>query len=175
MACFVGVAAGDSLVGFPHISRRSDARYCMDGHGFTGYVAGTAVVLSLISLVTIWFGYAWAKRASGTPAAIVAALACSFFFGLVYFAPKALNEVVAAHVLLPGLYLGVYGEKLGERKRLLSRGISLRFGCVPAYSIAARASLCHDLLLLSALARREFPRWQPAQPCPFFSSAASIG
>ena len=110
-----------------------------------------------ISLVAIWFGYAWAKRASGTTAAMIAALACSFFFGLVYFAPKAMNEVVAAHVMLPGLYLGVYGEKLGERKAAVSCRVSLRVCRLPAYSITACASVCDGLFLLSALARREFP------------------
>jgi len=112
------------------------------GSASEGYLLGISIVLSLISLVTVWFGYAWAKRASGTPAALIAALACSFFFGLVYFAPKALNEVVAAHVLLPGLYLGVYGEKLGERRRLFLAGLlcalaaCLRIQLLPAMAFA---------------------------------------
>src|SRR5580698_8288199 len=103
------------------------------GSASAGYLLGTTIALSLISLIAVWFGYAWAKRASGTPAAIIAAVACCFYFGFVYFAPKALYEVVAAHVLLPGLYLGVYGEKLGERKRLFFAGLF----CV----VAAGASL----------------------------------
>ncbi len=112
------------------------------GSASAGYLLGTTIVLSLISLVTVWFGYVWAKRASGTPAAIVAALACSFFFGFVYFAPKALNEVIAAHVLLPGLYLGVYGERLGERRRLFLAGLlcalaaCLRIQLLPAMAFA---------------------------------------
>lgn len=121
-----------------------------------GYLLGTTIVLSLISLVTIWFGYAWAKRASGTPAAIVAALACTFYFGLVYFAPKALNEVIAAHVMLPGLYLGVYGQKLGERKRLFLAGLfcglaaCLRIQLLPALALAV-VYFC-------------YPRWRQRVP-----------
>ena len=113
---------------------------------------GATIVLSLVSLTAMWFGYAWARRASGTPAAIVAAVACSFYFGLVYFAPKALTEVFAAHVMLPGLYLGMYGEKLGERKRLFLAGLlcgtaaCLRIQLLPGAGIRAR------VLLLSALA-----------------------
>jgi hypothetical protein len=126
------------------------------GSASEGYLLGTAIVLSLISLVTVWFGYAWAKRASGTPAAIIAALACSFFFGLVYFAPKALNEVVAAHVLLPGLYLGVYGEKLGERRRLFLAGL-----------LCALAA-CLRIQLLPAMAYAMvyfcYPRWRARIP-----------
>src|SRR6202044_2997460 len=93
------------------------------GSASAGYLLGTTITLSLISLVAIWFGFAWAKRSSGTPAAIIAAVACGFYFGFIYFAPKALYEVVAAHVLLPGLYLGVYGERLGERKRMFLAGL----------------------------------------------------
>jgi phosphatidylinositol glycan class B len=126
------------------------------GSASAGYLLGTAIVLSLISLVTVWFGYAWAKRASGTPAAIIAAIACTFCFGLVYFAPKALNEVVAAHVLLPGLYLGVYGERLGERKRLFVAGLlcalaaCLRIQLLPALVFAMVYFCC--------------PRWRERIP-----------
>ncbi|MGA3335043.1 MAG: hypothetical protein ABSC62_12865 [Terracidiphilus sp.] len=126
------------------------------GSGSAGYLLGTMIVLSLISLTTVWFAYAWAKRASGTPAAIVAALACSFYFGLVYFAPKALTEVIAAHVMLPGLYLGVYGQQLGERKRLALAGLfcglaaCLRIQLLPALAFAA-VYFC-------------YPRWRQRAP-----------
>jgi len=112
------------------------------GSGSSGYLLAITIVLSLISLTAVWFGYAWAKRASGTPAAIVAAVACSFYFGLVFFAPKALTEVVAAHVMLPGLYLGMYGKKLGERKRLFlaallcGTAVCLRIQLLPALAFA---------------------------------------
>jgi hypothetical protein len=126
------------------------------GSASAGYVIGMEIVLSLISLVTVWFGYAWAKRASGTPAAIIAALACSFYFGLVYFAPKALNEVVAAHVLLPGLYLGVYGEKLGERKRLILAGM------LCALAACLRIQLLPTLVF--AMVYFCYPRWRERVP-----------
>jgi hypothetical protein len=126
------------------------------GTASAGYLLGTTIVLSLISLVTIWFGYAWAKRASGTPAALIAALACSFFFGLVYFAPKALNEVVAAHVLMPGLYLGVYGERLGERKRLFLAGM------LCALAACLRIQLLPALVF--AMVYFCYPRWRERIP-----------
>lgn len=112
------------------------------GSGSSGYLLGVMIFLSLVSLTAIWFGYAWARRASGRPAAVVAAVACSFYFGLVYFAPKALTEVFAAHVMLPGLYLGRYGESLGERKRLFLAGLfcgtaaCLRVQLLPALAFA---------------------------------------
>ncbi len=136
------------------------------GTASSGYLLGTVIVLSLISLVTIWFGYAWAKRASGTPAAVVAALACSFYFGLVYFAPKALNEVVAAHVLLPGLYLGVYGEKLSERKRLFLAG----FLC--ALAACLRIQLLPALLF--AMVYFCYPRWRQRIPAVVAGAAGPV-
>jgi len=111
--------------------------------GSTGYQAGMAIVLSLISLVTIWFGFAWGKRAGGTEAAIIAAGACAIWYELIYYAPKTLNEVVATHVLLPGLYLGVYGDRFKENQRMLLAGIfcglavALRFQLAPAVAVAA--------------------------------------
>jgi hypothetical protein len=113
------------------------------GPGSEGYLWGIAIVLSLMSLTTVWFGFAWARRASGMEAAIVAAGACATWYELVYFAPKALTEVVATYALLPGLYLGMYGERLGEKKRMFLAGIfcglamSLRIHLTPAVGFAA--------------------------------------
>ena len=126
------------------------------GVGSKGYLLGVEIALSLLSLTAVWFGYAWAKRASGNAAAVIAALACTFYFGLVYFAPKALSEVVAAHVMLPGLYLGVYGQKPEERKRLFLAGLlcglaaCLRVQLLPA--------------LLFAMAYFCYPRWRRRAP-----------
>ena len=136
------------------------------GPGSAGYLLGTTIALSLISLVTLWFGYAWAKRASGTPAAVVAALACSFYFGLVYFAPKALTEVVAAHVMLPGLYFGAYDQKFGERKRIFLAGLfcglaaCLRFQLLPALAFAV-VYFC-------------YPRWRQRTPAMVAGVSAPV-
>jgi hypothetical protein len=136
------------------------------GSASAGYLLGTAIVLSLISLVTVWFGYAWAKRASGSPAALIAALTCSFCFGLVYFAPKALNEVVAAHVLLPGLYLGVYGERLGERKRLFVAGL------LCALAACLRIQLLPALVF--AMVYFCYPRWRERVPAVAAGAAVPV-
>lgn len=134
------------------------------GAGSSGYLLGTTIVLSLLSLVAVWFGYAWARRASGMPAAIVAAIACSFYFGLVYFAPKALNEVVAAHVMLPGLYLGVYAERPGERRRMFLAGL------------LCGTAVCLRIQLLPAIAFALiyfcYPRWR--QRAPFVATGAAV-
>jgi hypothetical protein len=112
------------------------------GSHSAGYLHGVACSLSLISLTTIWFGFMWAKRTSGMTAAIIAAGCCAIWYQLVDFGGRALTEVVATHLLLPGLYLGVYGEGLPERKRLFLAGIfcgaalSLRIQLTPAIAFA---------------------------------------
>jgi len=112
------------------------------GPGSTGYERGIVIVLSLMSLTSIWFGYAWAKRAAGIEAALIAAGACACWYELVYFAPKTLSEPVATSALLPGLYLGMYGEKLGENRRMLLAGafcglaMALRIQLAPAVGFA---------------------------------------
>jgi len=113
------------------------------GPGSRGYLDAIIVVLSLISLTTVWFGFAWCRRAAGTEAAIMAAGACAIWTPLIYFAPRAFNEVVAGNVLLPGLYLGMYEERLPERTRLFLAGLccglamSLRIQLAPAAVFAA--------------------------------------
>lgn len=118
------------------------------GKGSSGYLLGIEIVLSLLSLTAVWFAYAWARRVSGTPAAVVAALGCSFYFGLIYFAPKAFSEVVAAHVMLPGLYIGRYADRMSQRKRLFLAGslcglaTCLRIQLLPAL-LFAMACFCY--------------------------------
>jgi hypothetical protein len=112
------------------------------GTGSSGYLLGVTVVLSVLSLTSVWFAYAWARRVSGTLAAWIAALACALHFTLVYFSPRAFSEVIAAHVLLPGLYFGAFAEGKHEKSRLFLAGalcglaICLRLQLAPAVLVA---------------------------------------
>jgi hypothetical protein len=112
------------------------------GAGSSGYLFGVTLTLSLLSLTSIWFAYAWARRVSGVLAAWIAALACAFHFTLIYFAPRAFSEVIAAHVLLPGLYLGSFAEGKHEKRQLFLAGtlcglaVCLRLQLAPAVLVA---------------------------------------
>lgn len=118
------------------------------GPGSRGYLTGITVVLSLLSLSSVWFAYAWAKKSSGTAAGLIAAGACATWYQLVYFSPKAFYEVFATDFLLPGLYLGMYGDELPEKKRLVLAGLCLgiaacvRLQYAPAVAFAV-LYLCH--------------------------------
>jgi phosphatidylinositol glycan class B len=115
------------------------------GAGSSGYLFGIALVMSLISLSTVWFGFAWADRASGRAAAIMAGFGCTVWWELVYMGPRTFSEVLAAHMLLPGLYLGVWtgAEKIDWKRRLFLAavfcGLALcwRIQLAPAVGVAA--------------------------------------
>ena len=113
------------------------------GAGSSGYLLGIAAVMTLISLSTVWFGFAWAERESGRIAAIIAGFACAVWWELVYLGPKTFTEVLAAHLLLPGLYLGVWTAKIPWKRRLFLAGVfcglalSLRIQLAPAVGVAA--------------------------------------
>ena len=114
-----------------------------------GYLLGIPLVLSLLSLTTVWFCYAWGKRAGGVEAALIAAGTCAIWYTMVMYGSRALTEVVATNALLPGLYLGLYGEKLNERRRMLLVGafcglaMCLRIQLAPAVAFAA-AYFCFE-------------------------------
>lgn len=118
------------------------------GPGSLGYLRAIAVLLSMLSLTTVWFGYAWGKRSGGSAAALIAAGACATWYDLVYFAPKAFSEVMATNLFLPGLYLGMYGDELPEKRRLFLAGlflglaVSLRMQLAPAVAFAV-LYFCH--------------------------------
>jgi GPI mannosyltransferase 3 len=123
------------------------------GTGSSGYLLGITIVLSLLSLTAVWFSFMWAYRTSGPVAAVIAAGASATWFELVYYGPKALYEVVAAHVLLPGLYLGAFGESIPERRRLFTSGlfcglaVALRPTLAPAVLFVAVALSVRNLRL----------------------------
>ena len=113
------------------------------GPGSRGYLHAIVAVLSLVSLTTVWFAFAWGRRARGAAAGILGAAACAIWPPLVYFAPKAFNEVLAGNLLLPGLYLGIYSQGPREKLRLFLAGVfcglatSLRVQLAPATGFAA--------------------------------------
>src|SRR5262245_33463776 len=129
----------------------------------TVYLRAVSVILSLGSLSTIWFGFAWGRRAvchrtlestgeTGLEAAIVAAIGCAIWYELVIFGPRAFTEVVAAHVLLPGLYLGTHGTALSEKTRMFLSGL------LCGLAVAFRPQLAPAALFAAIYFCR--PRWR---------------
>jgi len=127
------------------------------GAGSSGYLTAITLLLSLVSLTAVWFAFRWTQSARGdggvpdarngrradVAPAMIAGLGCAAWFDLVYFAPHPLAEVVAAHVLLPALWIGAYGTGMSERRRMLLAGfgcglaVALRMQLAPAVVVAA--------------------------------------
>jgi hypothetical protein len=114
------------------------------GDGSNGYLLGIAIVLSALSLPTILSGILWSYRVGGSLAAILTGWICVFWYELIYYDPRALSEVVAGHLLLPGLYLGKFDAEVPSKKKrrlfvaalLCGLAGALRFHLAPAILLA---------------------------------------
>jgi phosphatidylinositol glycan class B len=115
-------------------------------------------VMALFSLVPVACGFLWGLRAAGMFGAIVVGLVTATFADLVYFAPHTLNDVLAGHAFILGLYLA-YPKERADGRRLFAAGILmgltfiLRFHLAPGLALAAiwvcRAERRRWLLLLT--------------------------
>lgn len=113
--------------------------------GSAGYIFGTALFFSIISLTTVWFAYSWCRRYFGLHYALVAACSTAIWFELVDFGPRVLSEVVAGNLLLPAIYWGSLGsEKKSESKKRL-----FLIGLLLGLSVCLRVQLAPAVLLLA--------------------------
>jgi phosphatidylinositol glycan class B len=122
------------------------------GEGGMSPVRAAQLLLCVLSLAPIVVTFVATARARGVLAGVVASAAVALWFELVLFAPKALNEVVAAHLLVLGLYLDRMGTQ-GRRRvlvgLLLGAAVALRVHLAPAV-----------LLAIFCTAGRDWRRWR---------------
>jgi GPI mannosyltransferase 3 len=109
------------------------------GAGSTGYLLSIRILLSLSSVIAIWFAYAWIKLTRSVTEALFGAFACAVWYDLVAYSPHALTEVVATPFLLMGLYLGNISDDTKRPRLCLFAGafacglaMSLRIQLLPA-------------------------------------------
>ncbi len=120
--------------------------------GSSGYIFGTAVFFSLLSLTVVWFAFSWCRQYFGMQYALLAAFTTTIWFELIYFGPRTLNEFVAGNLFLPAIYLGsLKPDQEPERKwRLLVVGmllgltVSLRMQFGPAVLLAGLWIMSRD-------------------------------
>ncbi len=93
------------------------------GSGSGPYLAAVTVALCALSLLPVAVALRWGHRVGGTATALITGTLAAIWFELVYFAPKALYEVVACHLLLPSLYLAHFHD--AKRGRLVLSGLLL--------------------------------------------------
>jgi phosphatidylinositol glycan class B len=121
--------------------------------GGIGHVRAAQAVLVLVSLIPVCVAFAWSRRRLGLAAAVAASLACAVWFETVYFSARALNEVVAAHVAVLGLYLGL-GEAVGRRRLALA---GAAFGLTVVLRMHLGPAVVVALVLLGG---RDLARWR---------------
>jgi GPI mannosyltransferase 3 len=113
------------------------ARLFGDGPQF--YLPTIAAGLGLIAAAPIVCAYLWCRE-SGLAAALVAGTAVAVAPELVYFGARALNEVVAAHILIIALYLTAPGFRVGARRHAAA-GFLLGIVCLLRLQLAPAALL----------------------------------
>ena len=113
----------------------------------SAYLPATAAVLALISAIPIVAVFrAVIRRGGDLVAAALAAIVVASWWELVYFGPKALNEVVAAHLLVGALVLV-------DRESATARRLAAA-GALTALAIGLRVHLAPCGLVLVVLAWR---------------------
>ena len=133
---FPGALAGLMAVGIPF--------------GRSGYMFVPRLAMSLLSVVPVAVTYLWTRRRVGRVAAAATALCVAVWFELVYFAPKALAEVVATHIMVPGFYLMLEHRSAHARRRAFCAGALLcmagllRMQLIPGIMAAFAAQVAVD-------------------------------
>lgn len=123
----------------------------------TAPLRAVQLLLCALALAPVAVAQVIAARARGVVAGLVAGGLAATWFELILFSPKALNEVVAAHLLLAGLHLEA---ACAHRRRwgllagaLLGGAVVLRMHLLPA-----------TLLGLACSARGDRRRWSLLLP-----------
>ncbi len=107
------------------------------------YLGAVATGVSLLSLVVVAVAFAWGRRLYGTTGAVITATLAAAWPELIYFAPKALSDVVATHALVLAVFL-VYPEPQTRRSAAffacgfcLGLGFAVRYPMGPIFAVVA--------------------------------------
>ncbi|HTV90861.1 MAG TPA: hypothetical protein VME41_17750 [Stellaceae bacterium] len=119
------------------------------GDGPQYYLPAIAGALGLLGAAPVVCAFLWCRRDFGLAGAFVAAAAVAVAPELVYFGARALNEVVAAHLLVVALYLTAPGRPVGPRRQaavgfLLGLVALLRLQLAPAAALVVLWPWCEN-------------------------------
>jgi hypothetical protein len=119
------------------------------------YLMACAGVLSLISLTAIWVAFRWTEQLFGVRGAVVAAGTCAVWYELVYFAPKAMAEVVAGSLLAAGVFLAHNAARAEQpsRRPVLAAALVLAVSALLRIQLAPAAGICFVYMLVRAPSR----------------------
>jgi GPI mannosyltransferase 3 len=111
------------------------------GEGPEYYLAAIAVGLGILAAAPVVCAFLWCRRWFGLAGGFAAAAAMAVAPELVYFGARALNEVVAAHLLAVALYLIEPGYPVRDRRRLFVAGLVLGLVSLLRLQLAPAAAL----------------------------------
>lgn len=111
------------------------------GDGPDYYLPVVATSFALLASTSVICCFLWARRWFGVAGALAAAAVVAMAPELVYFGARALSEVVAAHLLLIGVYLMEPVIPTDSRRRLLGAGILLGLACLLRIQLAPAVAL----------------------------------
>lgn len=120
------------------------------GDGPEYYLVVIAVALGVVASGPVICCFLWCRRWYGLAGGFVAAAAVAVAPELMYFGARALNEVVAGHLLVVALYLAEPGYPANHRRRLFAAGLVfgivalLRLQLAPVVAVVALASGLRD-------------------------------
>jgi hypothetical protein len=103
------------------------------------YLTACAGVLSAISLAPVWGALRLGLREHGLRGAVIAGSVTTVWFELVYFAPKALSEVVAGNLLALGVVLGITLGAVPSRRRVVAMTVTLALAAMLRIQLAPAA------------------------------------
>lgn len=115
------------------------ARVFGDGPGI--YMPAIGMVFAALGATSALCAYLWGRRFYGSWGGIIAGMFTACWIDTVYFAARPLSEVVAAHLLIVGLYLAAPGYAVQGRARLILAGVVLGFAALLRIQIAPAVAL----------------------------------
>lgn len=125
------------------------------GEGSSGYLLGVLLFLSLLSLIPVVAVFSWTRRHLSLSAAVVASVIVAGWFEAVFFASKALSEVVASHIMFLGLMLCWDDKQQRPTWQLWLAGLALGL----TFGLRVHFAPGLLLILLWALWKQERQQW----------------
>ncbi len=111
------------------------------GPGPAVYLPAIGLALAALGASSALCAFLWGQRFYGLWGGVLAGAFTALWIDLAYFSPRALSEVVAAHVLVIGLYLMAPGHAVSDKRRLMLAGFLLGLSAMMRIQLAPAVAL----------------------------------
>jgi len=153
-----------ALAGLIEVSR-------LFGEGPDFYIRFVGVALAMLSTAAALCGALWGRRFFGSAGMVVAGLVPAVSMEAIYFGPRTLSEVIAAHILVIGLYLTTPGDPVRGWSRLALGGFLLGLAALTRIQLAPAIGVIMIWLSVTANRHRLLPLFGGASMAALLSGA----